>query len=316
MNALGLTMIMKMGCICTRETININGIKYSVLERLGDGGFSTVDLVECKNNKKIYAMKRMTCHSIADQQKVQREIDYLKKIRHPNIMELHDSYFKGSADIVVNTTSEAFLVLPYYPRGTLHDNLQSRAIEKHHMDVTEIFRIFSSVCDAVQYLHEPQPLAHRDLKTANICFTDNFTPVVIDLGSMVEARIQVCGSQDAQKLQDEAAENSSAPYRAPELFNVDSYCVIDERTDIWSLGCILYALCYFMSPFDLVYMRGDSVALAVLSGGVHFPEESKYPDHVHDLIIYMLNTNPAERPFIQSVIEKTQIVMNTVNNIA
>lgn len=37
----------------------------------------------------------MTCHSIADQQKVQREIDYLKKIRHPNIMELHDSYFKG-----------------------------------------------------------------------------------------------------------------------------------------------------------------------------------------------------------------------------
>lgn len=54
-----------------------------------------MDLVECKNNKKIYAMKRMTCHSIADQQKVQREIDYLKKIRHANIMELHDSYFKG-----------------------------------------------------------------------------------------------------------------------------------------------------------------------------------------------------------------------------
>lgn len=45
--------------------------------------------------------------------------------------------------------------------------------------------------------------------------------------------MQVCGSQDAQRLQDIAAERCSMPYRAPELFNVKSYCVIDQRTDIW-----------------------------------------------------------------------------------
>ena len=50
---------------------------------------------------------------------------------------------------------------------------------------------------------------------------------------MTSARVQVCGSQDAQKLQDLAAERCSMPYRAPELFNVESYCVIDERTDVW-----------------------------------------------------------------------------------
>lgn len=50
---------------------------------------------------------------------------------------------------------------------------------------------------------------------------------------MALAKVQVCGSQDAQKLQDIAAERCSMPYRAPELFNVESYCVIDERTDIW-----------------------------------------------------------------------------------
>lgn len=44
-----------------------------------------------------------------------------------------------------------------------------------------------------------------------------------------------------------------------------------------SLGCLLYALCYFKSPFDAVYERGDSVALAVMSGTIFFPEPSPFP---------------------------------------
>lgn len=43
-----------------------------------------------------------------------------------------------------------------------------------------------------------------------------------------------------------------------------------------SIGCILYAMCYFKSPYDIVYERGDSVALAVISGNVNFPEETPY----------------------------------------
>lgn len=53
------------------------------------------------------------------------------------------------------------------------------------------------------------------------------------LGSVSQARVKVCGAQEAQTLQDIAAERCSMPYRAPELFNVESYCMIDERTDIW-----------------------------------------------------------------------------------
>ena len=47
------------------------------------------------------------------------------------------------------------------------------------------------------------------------------------------ARVKVCGSSEAQRLQDIASERCSMPYRAPELFNVESYCMVDERTDIW-----------------------------------------------------------------------------------
>jgi serine/threonine kinase 16 len=52
-------------------------------------------------------------------------------------------------------------------------------------------------------------------------------------GSVATARVQVCGTQAARTLQDLAAERCSMPYRAPELFNVESYCMVDERTDIW-----------------------------------------------------------------------------------
>lgn len=123
------------------------------------------------------------------------------------------------------------------------------------------------------------------------------------VGSVAPARVKICGSQAAQTLQDLAAERCSMPYKAPELFNVESYCMVDERTDIWvrsiilnskylfliliyieiyvlfqSLGCILYALCYFKSPFDAVYERGDSVALAVMSANITFPEDAPYTE--------------------------------------
>lgn len=175
------------------------------------------------------------CHSVEDQKQALREIDFYKKIKHRNIIELVDSTFRGTADIVVNTTSEALILLPFYKSGTLHDHLQLRASRKEHFHVREILRIFGELCDAISYLHnlKPEPLAHRDLKTSNVCLDDSFSPILMDLGSAAPAKVQVCGAQDAQKLQDVAAERCSMPYKAPELFNVESYCVIDERTDIW-----------------------------------------------------------------------------------
>ncbi|CAH1107541.1 unnamed protein product [Psylliodes chrysocephalus] len=280
MNTLGLSMILKMGCICTKEHLNINGIKYVVLERLGEGGFSCVDLVENTTTKKKYALKRITCHSIEDQKTAMQEINYYKKLRHPNIIELVDSTFKGSADIVVHATSEAFLVLPYYKRGTLHDYLTLRSFNKNYLDAKDILRIFSEVCEALKFLHDftPESIAHRDLKTANICLTEHADPILMDLGSCAPAKVQICGAQDAQKLQDLAAERCSMTYRAPELFHVESYCVIDQRVDIWSLGCVLYAMMYFKSPYDIIYERGDSVNLAVISGTVHFPQEAPFSE--------------------------------------
>lgn len=147
-------------------------------------GFSSVDLVENTSTKRRFALKRIVCHSVEDQKLALREIDYYKKFKHRNIIELIDSTFRGSADIVVNTTSEALILLPFYQAGTLHDYLGLRSLRKHYLDTKTVLRIFSEICNAIEYLHnfKPEPIAHRDLKTSNVCLTDDLSPVLMDLG--------------------------------------------------------------------------------------------------------------------------------------
>lgn len=147
---------------------------------------------------------------------------------------------------------------------------------------------------------------------ANICLSDSMEPILVDLGSCTEAREQICGQQDAQRLQDWAEEHCSIVYRAPELFNVQSYCMIDERTDIWSLGCVLYAICFFKCPYDVIYEKGDSVALAVLSGNIAFSESSTYSEVNSKSFIMSLDFSKAHEDWPKST-EKQIYILELVS---
>ena len=181
-----------------------------------------------------------------------------------------------------------------------------------------ILSIFLQICDGLMAFHQalPQPLAHRDLNPQNILLTQDLTPVIMDLGSVELARVQIDTHSQAQHLQDIAAEKSTISYRPPELFQVSSKCKIDERTDIWSLGCLLYAMCFYKSPFDLVWERGDSVALAVQSGSnnLHFPSSIKggqshsYSPGLKKLIQSMLEGELSSRPHLVEVMETATVL--------
>jgi serine/threonine kinase 16 len=117
--------------------------------------------------------------------------------------------------------------------------------------------------------------AHRDIKPANVIVADSGTqPILMDLGSVAACPLPITSHSLAIATQDTAAEHSTMPYRAPELFDVRTGTVIDTAVDIWSLGCTLFACLVGKSPFE---MRSDetggSLSICVLGGDWRFPDE-------------------------------------------
>ncbi|KAF8529872.1 kinase-like domain-containing protein [Gautieria morchelliformis] len=157
------------------------------------------------------------------------------------------------------------------------------------------------------------PYAHRDIKPGNVMLSDDGqTPVLMDFGSTIKARVQVETRSQALAQQDLAAEQSTMPYRAPELFDVKTGSTLDEKVDIWSLGCTLYALAYSHSPFETAQTteQGGSIAMSVLNGAYKHPANagSIYSEGLRGLIDFMLKVDPHERPDIHQVCRFYEVV--------
>lgn len=177
--------------------------------------------------------------------------------------------------------------------------------------------------------------AHRDIKPGNIMINDNGTqPILMDLGSLAPSPTPITSRALALQVQDQAAEHSTMPYRAPELFDVKTGTVIDTKVDIWSLGCTLYACLVGKSPFEARSEEtGGSLSLCVLGGDWRFPDEGPaeakrgkqrmvdadeaaknkkddmISEPVRDIVRRCLAVEPAERPDIDELIGMVEAVV-------
>ncbi|KAH9930023.1 Pkinase-domain-containing protein [Fomitopsis serialis] len=157
------------------------------------------------------------------------------------------------------------------------------------------------------------PYAHRDMKPGNVMIADDGSPVLMDFGSAMKARIKIENRSQALLQQDLAAEQCTMAYRAPELFDVKTGITLDEKVDIWSLGCTLFALAYSHSPFENMQTteQGGSIAMAVMNAQYKHPQ-SAYSQGLKNLIDSMLKVSPSERPDIYQVIEMTDKVLQSL----
>eukprot|EP01103_Thecamoeba_quadrilineata_P011461 TRINITY_DN2740_c0_g1_i3.p1 TRINITY_DN2740_c0_g1~~TRINITY_DN2740_c0_g1_i3.p1 ORF type:complete len:204 (-),score=29.41 TRINITY_DN2740_c0_g1_i3:95-706(-) len=195
-----------------------------------------------------------------------------------------------------------YLLLDYHP-GTLQSWINTAETPISQKEVMEVFK---GVCEGINFLHLKNPaLVHRDLKPDNVLISDDRRPVLVDLGSVAEARVTISSRTDALRLQEHCDLTCSPLYRAPELFEVETGSVIDERTDVWSLGCLLYYMVFSKSPFDHVVETGGSVKLAALSGQVHYPP-TRFSEELVNFIKKMIEPVQFARPFVSDLLLEMQ----------
>ncbi|CAN1840098.1 Serine/threonine-protein kinase 16 [Linum perenne] len=142
---------------------------------------------------------------------------------------------------------------------------------------------------------------------AYLLFPVHLDGTLLDNSKAMSAKREFFSTSEVLEIfrQEWAAEHCSAPIRAPELWDCPSHADIDERTDIWSLGCTLYAIMYGVSPFEYALGEsGGSLQLAVMNAQIKWPTgpKSAYPEALHQFVTWMLQPQATVRPCIDDIV--------------
>lgn len=197
--------------------------KYRILNKIGEGGMSTVYLAMNERANKPWAVKEVRREGVQDFEVVRHrlitETELLKKLNHPNLPSIVD----------VIEWDDLFLIVMDYIEGVTLDCV----LKKYGaQDQEEVVEWAKQLCDVLCYLHSRQPaIIYRDLKPSNIMLRPDGSVVLIDFG--IAREMKEGSSEDTVYL-------GTQGYAAPEQYGGCGQT--DERTDIYCLGATLYHL--------------------------------------------------------------------------
>jgi tetratricopeptide (TPR) repeat protein len=202
--------------------------RYDIERELGRGGMAIVYLAHDRKHDRQVAIKaigREYAEHLGSERFL-REIKTAAKLNHPNILPLYDS---GEA------AGQLYYVMPYVEGGSLRDRLQREG----PLPLEDALDVAREVAQALTHAHE-HGFVHRDIKPENILFLSG-RPVVADFGIARAAE-----SADRQLTQTGMAVGTPA-YMSPEQALADR---VDGRSDIYSLGCVLYEMVTGNPPYS------------------------------------------------------------------
>lgn len=282
-----------------------------ISSEIAQGGFSFVYRARDAHTGEAFALKKIICQTDEQVQLAKTEVRAHEAFAHPNIMPLID-YAVVSTEVEM---LEYYLLFPLMENGSLRDMINTSISQDVRISEAHILNMFLQICRAVAELHSKSPpLAHRDIKPENIMLSDEGEPLLTDFGSVTTANVTVSKRSDALLLQEHAARFSSMAYRAPELYDVRDKSHITSSTDVWSLGCLLYAMAFGFSPFECSFYDSGVVRvvectyLAVI-GPIKFPKTCSYSSEFCEMIRWILNQDASTRPTVFDVIKRLQRVI-------
>ncbi|CAJ0847445.1 2607_t:CDS:2, partial [Entrophospora sp. SA101] len=261
---------------------------YAIQKTIGEGSFSKVKLAIDLSNCQKVAIKIIGIKGIQDSERVKssvlREVEMLKFINHPNIVRLFD---------VVDISTHFCLILEYIPGGELFDYVNDYYEETTEQDSKQIFL---QLVDIVKYLHDNNidvDSNKKDLLKSNpiIKLTDFGLAKFVDpTNPLLSTR---CGSEE---------------YAAPELISGKSP-YDGKKTDIWSLGIILYSLLVGYLPFNFDGPRKQFLH-KIIKAEFDFPKTSMegergrrgtISNEAKDLIKKILMSDPDKRFTLEEI---------------
>lgn len=252
--------------------------EYTVLKVLGEGSFGRALLVFHKSSDQKYAMKEIRLpKSPSDVQNSRKEAILLATMKHPNIVAYKESF---EAD------GHLYIVMEYCDDGDLMQKIKYQRGKLFPEDT--ILHWFVQMCLGVKHIHDRRVL-HRDIKSKNIFLTQSGKVKLGDFGS---ARLLT-------NPMAYACTYVGTPYYVPpEIWENLPY---NNKSDIWSLGCILYELCTLKHPFQANSWK--HLILKICKGSYN-PLPSHYSYELHYLIKQMFKRNPKNRPSASTILER------------
>lgn len=258
--------------------------KYRIISLIGQGGFGCVYKVEHILLKSLCALKLLMPAHATDAKLIrfQREAQSMSNLHHENLVR--------ASDFGIFDEKYPYLVMDWIEGPTLADFLKKRGC----LPLEEALELLIPICFAMDYVHE-SGIVHRDLKPGNIILARSANgtsvPKVVDFGI---AKIQLGDDVDGQTLTKTGEVFGTPIYMSPEQCTGEP---VDRRSDIYSLGCVLFESLTGAPPFT------GKTAMETLmhhsSGKVATLEEAsfgtKFPAALQVVVSRMLEKNPKLR---------------------
>ena len=265
---------------------------FTIIKQLGSGAFSTVSLVTRKQDQKIYALKCVQISKLSpiERQNSLNEIRLLASINHKNVISYKESFYNEE-----NHTLN--IILEYADDGDLQTKIITKKKFACFFEEKTIWSIFIQMVKGLNELHK-RKIIHRDLKSANIFLMKNG---ICKLGDLNVAKVVENGLLRTQ---------TGTPYFAsPEIWEDKPYSF---KSDIWSIGCILYQMSALKMPFQgknikEVYYNLKNIIIP--------PLPDIYSPDLMYMIKKLLKLNPEERPSTQEILED-EIIKNKMKMIS
>jgi NIMA (never in mitosis gene a)-related kinase len=259
-----------------RNLQNDSGTKtYEKIQHLGRGAYATVDLVKHKITGELRALKRINLQFLNEKERrnAENEAILMKVLVAPTIIHFYEQIVEDYYLIIA---------MEYAPGGALADKLQELRNQGKRITNDQLIGWLSQILIALMVMHSKHIL-HRDLKTQNLFLSSEN---IIKVGDLGIAKSLNSSMEMAQSV-------AGTPYNmAPEIIKGESY---GPKTDIWSLGCVMYEIATFRRPFEATDVQK---LFDVIANKDYAPLPEYVDSNTKLLISQMLNKDPARRPTV------------------